>query len=403
MGKDTKESESKGQGVSRRGFLKAGLSGAAAIPFAGIKTDLGAAGVKTAEKRTSSLKTRAAQGMMIDTFCHIMPPKYMEALNKKSKGSLSASLTGRFGMPSMPSMFDAENRLRLMDRYEGYVQILNISLPPPEDTLSPQDAVEVCKIANDGLAELVYKYPDRFVAATACLPLNDMDAAIKELDRAILDLRLKGIQINSTIMDKPLDAPEFQPLFEKMNHYNLPIQLHPRYMQLGPRAMERAPYKDEVGVWAQLPLAWPYETSIAMGRLAFSGMMEKYQNLKIITHHLGGFVPYHSERISHWHNTSSNRYGSGSLSRYYTRPILDYYRMMYGDTACYGRTATLMDGYAFFGADHVLFATDAPYDAANGDVFIRETINSVLEMDISDEDRKKIFEDNARRLFRLPV
>jgi uncharacterized protein len=398
MKKDVGESNSIGQGMSRRRFLKAGIAGAAAVPLAGVTADLFA----NEHKRTSS--NSAIHGLMIDAFCHILPPKYVEVYAKKANIRPDVMYAGRFGMPSMPAMFNVEERFRIMDRYEGYVQILNMSLPPPEDTLSPKDAVEVCKIANDSLAELVYKYPDRFVAATACLPLNDMDAAMKELDRAVLDLRLKGIQINTTIMDKPLDAPEFQPLFEKMNYYNLPIQLHPRTPLKGPRAMEgRPPYKDEVGVWAELSFQWPYETSIAMGRLAFSGMMEKYQNLKIITHHLGGFVPYHSERISHWHNTSSNRYGSGSLSRYYTRPILDYYRMMYGDTACYGRTATLMDGYAFFGAEHMLFATDFPYDAAGGDVFLRETINSVEEMDICDKERKNIFEDNARKLFRLPV
>jgi len=99
-------------------------------------------------------------------------------------------------------MVDVGERLRIMDRHEGYVQILNVSLPPPEDVTSPEDTVELARIANDSLAELVYKYPDRFIAATACLPLNDMDAAMKELDRAIQDLKFKGIQITTTIMNK---------------------------------------------------------------------------------------------------------------------------------------------------------------------------------------------------------
>jgi uncharacterized protein len=390
------KSQSTGQGVSRRGFLKAGLAGAAAVPLAGMKADLFARDCKKDSTK------RTARGLIIDAFSHITPPKYNEALSKRSKAPPEVFLTGRYGMPVMPAMSNAEARLRIMDRYEGYVQILNVSLPPPEDVLGPKDAIEVCKIANDGLAELVYKYPDRFVAATACLPLNDMDAAMKELDRAILDLRLKGVQITTTIMDKPLDSPEFQPLFEKMNHYNLPIQMHPRTPLKGPRALPtKRPVADPVDNSAQSGLNWPYETSVAMGRFVFSGMLEKYPNLKIITHHLGGFIPYHAERQSHFYNTSSNRYPG--TPKFFTRPILDYYKMIYGDTACYGATPTLMCGYAFFGADHMLFATDFPYDAVGGDLFIRETINSVEEMDISDEEKKTIFEDNARRLFRLPV
>lgn len=400
MSAKKKQPKTKTGGVSRRGFLKAGLAGAAALPLAGFTRANASGGDR---KSTSNRGEHKTQGMMIDAFCHILPPKYTQALTQNGKTGMAAGAFGRFGLPSMPSMSDVEARLRMMDKYPGYVQILNMSTPPPEDLLSPKDAVEACKIGNDALAELVYRYPDRFVAATAVLPLNDMDAAMKELERAIKQLRLKGVQIYSTIMDKALDSAEFQPLFEAMNNYNLPIQVHPRTPSKGPRSMEKPPYKDEVGAWAELPLEWPYETSLAMGRLVFSGIMGKYPDLKILTHHLGGFVPYHSARIWSWHNTSFNRYASGTQMRYFTRPVLDYYKMFYGDTACYGRTETLMDGLAFFGVDHVLFATDYPYDAAGGDIFLRETIRSVEEMDVSDGDRKNIFEDNARRLFRLPV
>jgi predicted TIM-barrel fold metal-dependent hydrolase len=396
MKEEHSEARRSGRGVSRRGFLKAGLAGAAALSFAGPKTDA------RADDSAKTGRNRAGRGLVIDAFCHVLPPKYSEALAKRSKVPPEVFLTGRYGLPAMPAMYDAEARLRIMDRYEGYVQILNISLPPPEDVLSPKDAVEVCKIANDSLAQLVYKYPDRFVAATACLPLNYMDAAIKELDRAILDLRLKGVQITTTIMDKPLDSPEFQPLFAKMNHYKLPIQLHPRTMLKGPRVLNsRPPVADPIENSAESGLNWPYETSVAMGRCVFSGMMEKYPNIKILTHHLGGFIPYHVERQLHFNNNATHRFAG--KQKFFTRSLLDYYKMFYGDTACYGATPTLMCGYAFFGADHMLFGTDFPYDATGGDQFIRETIGSVEEMDISHEEKKKIYEDNARSLFRLPV
>ena len=341
----------------------------------------------------------------IDAFCHILPLKYVEALRKKSKAPMGVFHIGKYGMSPQPSMVDVEARLRIMDRHEGYVQILNTSLPPPEDVASPDDTVELSKIANDCLAELVYKYPDRFVAATACLPLNDMDAAMKELERAIQELKFKGVQITTTVMDKNLDEPEFEPLFEKMNYYELPIQLHPRTMKQGTRFMDDAGVpEDIVGNWAQVPFNWPFETTIAMGRLVFSGILEKYSNLRIITHHLGGLVPYHIERVTYFTQAAEMRFGVDmSPKAHLSKPYADYYRKFYGDTACYGATPALMCGYAFFGAGHMVFGTDAPYDSMGGARVVKETIRSVEEMNISAEERKMIFEDNARRLFRLPI
>jgi len=113
------------------------------------------------------------------------------------------------------------------------------------------------------MAELVYKYPNRFVAAVACLPMNNMDAVLKEVDRAITELGFRGIQITSNIMDKPIDSPEFEPLFERMNYYQLPILIHPRAMTSGPRTFNSG-VVDKVGLLAQnrltgrlkLPLLW---------------------------------------------------------------------------------------------------------------------------------------------------
>jgi len=345
----------------------------------------------------------------IDAFCHVLPPRYVEALQKKSKVPLTprAVHIGRYGMRPMPTLTDLEARLALMDRYPGYVQILNTTLPPPEDVTSPEDTVELCKIANDSMAELVYRYPDRFVAAIACLPLNDVDAAMGELERAIKELKFRGIQITTTIMDEPLDSPKFEPLFERMSYYNLPIQIHPRTMTSGARVFDEGGEKiaDKVGLWAQVPFNWPFETTIAMGRLVFSGLLEKYPNLKLITHHLGGLVPYQIERVTYFTQQAEMRFGLDMFPEVnFTKSYADYYRMFYNDTACYGATASLMCGYAFFGADHMLFGTDAPYDSMGGGPrIIPATIRSVEEMAISEAEKRMIFQVNAQRLFRLPL
>jgi len=139
-----------------------------------------------------------------------------------------------------------------------------------------------------------------------------------------------------------------------------------------------------------------YETSAAMTRLVFGGVLEKYPELKIITHHFGGMVSYLDKRIDglyDFHETLLGKRFSENLTK---RPI-DYYRMFYCDTA-YGNTPGLICAYSFFGADHVLFATDMPYDSELGSRKIRTTINSIDQMDIPEADKNKIFEENTRRI-----
>ena len=155
--------------------------------------------------------------MKIDVFTHIIPPKYKEGLHKKMPGAWQLKL-----MEAYPALFDMDARFRLMDKYEGLVQVICTGAPALEDAAPPKDTIELARLANDEMAELVRKHPDRFVAAVACLPMNDVDASLQELDRAIRDLNFRGIQLHSDINGKPLDSPEFEPIFKKMAEYNLP-------------------------------------------------------------------------------------------------------------------------------------------------------------------------------------
>lgn len=109
-------------------------------------------------------------------------------------------------------------RFGIMDKSEDMVQVLTLTNPPIETVAEPADAVELARIVNDEMAELVAKHPDRFVGTVACLPMNDMEAALKEVDRAINELHFRGVQIYTNIMGKTLDSPELMPLYEKMVH-----------------------------------------------------------------------------------------------------------------------------------------------------------------------------------------
>jgi aminocarboxymuconate-semialdehyde decarboxylase len=344
----------------------------------------------------------------IDCFTHILPAKYLQALFEKTPDKRAA---GAYYDRTSPGVRDLDMRFRIMDRFDDYAQILCIAEPTVESVANPKLAAELAQIANDSMAELVTKYPDRFLAAIACLPMNNIKAAMKELDRAIIQLGFRGIQISTNILDRPLDAPEFDPIFEAMNYYRLPILMHPRHMENGPRKFARSGEKEEipfitdrVGRLAQKPFNWTYETTLAMGRLVWSGMLEKYPNLIIVTHHCGGLLPYQANRIS-----QSQGIWEGEFFRdrdfgwHPTKTPIEYYKMIYGDTAVWGSTATLMCGLDFFGPDHIVFGTDMGFGNEGGANFLRETIRAIEEMPIPEEFKKRIFQDNPRRLFQLPV
>ena len=331
--------------------------------------------------------------MKIDSYAHILPVKFKEALYK----SPHVKTWVKKQLDANPGTFDYDVRFRMLDKFDC-MQVLTLVTPPIEDVAGPEDAVDLARRANDEMAELVSTYPDRFVAAVASLPLNDMESALAEVDRAITQLKFRGVQIFSSIMGKPLDSPEFLPLFKKMVDYDLPLWIHPV------RGSTKADYEGETdskyGIWSIY--GWPYDTTAAMTRLVFSGILEKLPTLKLVTHHCGGMVPYFEARVNDAYDMLEMRY-PGNIKKGLKKRPLDYFRKFYADTAINGSVAALMCGYAFFGPEHIVFGTDTPFDSQLGFRLVREGIEGMKSMEIPAVHKKMIFEDNARNLMRLPV
>lgn len=330
--------------------------------------------------------------MKIDIYPHILPIKYKEALCKRVPSPKLKET-----IEAIPTLFDLDLRFRILDRY-GCAQVLTLGAPPVEAIAGPKEAAELARIGNDEIAGLVAKYPDRFVAGVASLPMNDMDAALQEADRAMRDLQFKGVQICSSINGKPLDLPEFFPLYEKMVGYDLPIWIHPG------RGVRTPDYSDEkvskYQIWSIF--GWPYETTAAMTRLIFSGILEKYPSIKFITHHCGAMVPYFAERIRCSYDLTEDRLKE-PVKQGLTKPPIEYYRMFYNDTAVSGSRSALMCACDFFGPEHILFGTDMPFDNELGSRLVRQTIESIEQMNVPDSIKKKIFEDNAKKLLGLLI
>jgi aminocarboxymuconate-semialdehyde decarboxylase len=332
----------------------------------------------------------------LDVFNHIYPAGYFARFMEVAPTYKDIGKRIR----SIPMLTDLDVRFRVMDAFDDYQQVLSIATPPIEVFASGTAAIDLARAANDGMAELVRRYPDRFPAFVASLPLNEPDAAVRELHRAVEDLGARGFQVFSNIRGEPISAPKFLPLFETMARYDLPIWLHPF------RGADFADYqreqRSEFEIW--WTFGWPYDTSAAMARLVFAGHFDRFPALKIITHHMGAMVPYFAGRVGPgWDQlgarTSDQDY-SQVLKSLAKRP-LDYFRMFYADTALFGAYEATVCGLQFFGPDHVLFASDAPFDPEKGPMYIRETIAVVDRLPVSDADRERIYWRNAAELLKL--
>jgi len=337
--------------------------------------------------------------MKIDAFPHILPKRYFDRM-MAAPSERAKYMQKR--VSAIPVLYDLDERFRVMDRFPDYVQVLTLASPPVEAIADGQLGRDLARLANEEMADLARRHPDRFLGFAASLPMSDPDASVAEAERAIRELGALGVQIFTNVNGLPLDDPRFQPLFSLMAEVDRPIWVHPA------RTAAWADYPTEERSRFELwwAFGWPYETAIFMSRLIFSGHLDRYPGLRILTHHAGGMVPHFAGRIG----PGLDQLGARTPDEDFTavrralrkRPI-DYYRMFYGDTALFGAPHALECAVRFFGVEHTLFGTDMPFDPEKGPSFIRDTISDVDGLAISEADRRKIYEDNARRVLRLPT
>jgi len=334
--------------------------------------------------------------MKIDIYNHVMPVAYLEKVKQHSK---DPGIVKR--MSSLRMLWDIEARVQMLDQWPDVQQVLTLSLPSPELVGGPELSPELARIANDGMAEMVRKWPNKFPTFVASLPMNNLPAAIEEMDRAIGKLGARGVQVCTSVNGRPLDEPEFFPVFERVTRkHDLPIWMHPA------RPATRADYSNEqkskYEIWQVL--GWPFETSVAMARIVFSGLFEKLPAMRLITHHCGAMIPFFAGRAE----TLWAQLGSRSVDENYdeilkqmTKKPIEYFKMFYADTVLGGSASALRCGLDFFGADKIVFASDCPFDPEGGPMYIREGIRSVEDLRLSENDKRKIYFGNALRLMRM--
>jgi predicted TIM-barrel fold metal-dependent hydrolase len=329
--------------------------------------------------------------MRIDAYTHFIPEKFFDKLVEIGPPGIGKRVR------EIPCIHDLDMRKKVVDQFKDYAQILSYSQPPIEILAKPEEVDAFCQMINDGLAEIVEKDRAHFPGWVAQVALTAPDAGVAEATRAIKNGAL-GVQIYTNIAGRPLDDPAFEPFFALMEKLDKPIWLHPARAANFPDYLSETKSKYEIW-WT---FGWSYETAVAMARLVFSKIMDKYPKLKIITHHFGGIVPMLEGRIGPGWDQLGARTSEvdlhALLGELKKRP-LDYFKhAFYADTAVFGGEPATHCGLAFYDLDKIVFASDCPFDPEKGTMYARETLRILDGIDMPKVDKDKIWHGNLERI-----
>jgi aminocarboxymuconate-semialdehyde decarboxylase len=329
--------------------------------------------------------------MRIDAYTHFIPETFFAKLVESGYPDIGKR------MRNIPSIHDLDVRKKIVEQFADYAQILSYPMPPLELLAKGSQIEEYAKAVNDGLADICAKNPRHFPGWVAEAPIGGPDAGVRECERAIRNGAL-GVQIHTNIAGKPLDAPEFEPFFETMNRLGKPVWLHPARDASTPDYKTETKSKYEIW-WT---FGWSYETAAAMARLVFSRIMDRYPDLKIITHHFGGIVPMLEGRIGPGWDQLGARTSDEDLTvvlKSLKKRPLDYFKHdFYADTAVFGGEPATRCGLAFYDLDKIVFASDCPFDPEKGTMYTRETLRILESIDMPKADKEKIWHGNLERI-----
>lgn len=306
---------------------------------------------------TSGPESTAVPNEAVDVFNHCLPPRYVALCRKQAK-----ALPTMFERAlEIPGMTDLEERVRIVDGFDGYRQILSLASPAIESIATTSESAEaLARAANDEMSTWAQAHPNQFAGFIASLPMNSPHGALAEARRAVEELGALGVQVYTHINGQPLDGSPGLEILELMASLGRPVWLHP----LRPSTI--ADYPDEkvskYDLW--WAFGWPHETSVCAGRLVFAGVFDRWPTLKIITHHAGGTLPMMRGRIEQGLQLLGTRYAPEHAHAAETslqEEPLHAFQRFYADTATFGSQEAIMCAASFFGETQLLFASDFPF------------------------------------------
>lgn len=280
-------------------------------------------------------------------------------------------------------------RLSEMDKSGIERSLLSINAPGSQAILKENESISFSQRANDALAEVIIKRPDRF-SGLASLPLQNVEASITELRRCIEQFNFKGILVNGySQLDSAdnaiyLDDERYHPFWKEVEELDVPFYLHPRE----PLESQRKIYDGHP--WLLGPIwAFGVETATHALRLMGSGLFDKFPNLKVVLGHMGELLPYAIWRID-------DRIGEIPQGITIKKTFGEYLRNnFYITTSAYFRTPALLDALMEMGSDHILFSTDYPFAK------MTDAAAWFDRLELNPDDLLKMGRLNAINLFKL--
>jgi len=316
---------------------------------------------------------------------HMSIPETLEETRIFAGGS------GKFDEFSQEILDVGDERLEGMERNGIEYAILSLNAPAVQAILDTKQAIEVARRANDKIAGAVSKHPRRF-GGFAALPMQDPDAASKELIRCVKDLGFKGALVNGfTQKDVPdsaiyFDIPEYRGFWKTVSDLDVPFYLHPR-MQIPSRAQA---YEGHPWLMSA-PWGFAVETSIHALRLCGSGLFDQFPNLKIVLGHLGENIPFGLWRIDARMRFSPRGYKG---KRYLGEYFLDHFHLTTSGNFCDPSFRCTLD---MVGINRVLFSADYPFER------MEDAANWFDKTPLTDAERLQVGRTNAIKLFKLDL
>ena len=316
--------------------------------------------------------------------------RYKALLGEPGVDTGFASLWGHFSKnaPVMGRLLDVgERRIADMDEAGIAMQVLSLTAPGVQ-VFERDEAVALARSSNDQLADAVRKHPTRFAGLAAVAPQNPAEAA-KELERGVRKLGLKGAIVNSHTRGEYLDDQKFWPIFEAAEALGVPIYLHPTSL---PPAMVQ-PFLER-GLDGAI-YGFAAETGLHILRIVLAGVFDRFPKLQMVAGHLGEGLPFWLFRIDFMHRAmvKAERYASvKKLNRQPSEYLRDNFHVT---TSGMAWEPAILYAQCVLGADRVLYAMDYPYQ------FVPEEVQVTDGLPISGEDKQKLYQLNAERVFSL--
>jgi aminocarboxymuconate-semialdehyde decarboxylase len=326
---------------------------------------------------------------VIDFHNHYYPPKYLQALQSgassikvtvDSEGNPVLHYPGDYNV-AVRGHRDLAYRQEVLDSHGVSLQVLTLTTPGTH-VESPATAVRLASVVNDEFRDAMETRGHHFTAL-ATLPLNDPAASVKELDRAIGQLGMRGAMLFSNVNGVALSDRRFWPMYELANDRGAVLYIHPEH-PVGVEAM--------MDYWLMPLVGFLFDTTLAAASLVFSGVVERYPRIRWALCHLGGAIPYLAERLDRGFRAFKD------CRAHIQRPPGTYLRDFYYDTVNFN-PAALQLAISFAGTEHILAGSDYPHQIGS----IPSMLDAIGTLPVSDDERAGIYGLNAARLLGLTV